>query len=215
MKLISRIAERLRSLVSPSETLEGYENPELVESVFQKTLAYRPTMPALEIGDARAILDFGGGCGAHFKEAQSPTVRWAVVETPAMVKRAAELSTDRLRFFSSIRRAAEWLGTIDMMHSSGALQYTPAPAETLAELCSLGAGVMYWRRMNLSAGSQETETQTSRLAENGPGRISGIKNKAVKYRLTKLPEAAFLAAHAGYRLTERTADSFRFVRGGQ
>jgi hypothetical protein len=44
------------------------------------------------------VLDFGGACGLHYKQAQMPDVRRAVVETPAMVTRAAEIATDKLRF---------------------------------------------------------------------------------------------------------------------
>lgn len=51
---------------------------------------------------------------------------WAVVETPAMTARASELATDRLRFFTDIDGAAEWLGYVDVMHSNCALQYPDA-----------------------------------------------------------------------------------------
>jgi hypothetical protein len=42
----------------------------------------------------------------HYKQACSPGVRWAVVENPAMVERASELSTEYLQFFASISNAA-------------------------------------------------------------------------------------------------------------
>jgi putative methyltransferase (TIGR04325 family) len=110
---------------------------------------------------ASTVLDFGGACGLHYKlvSIQSPDIRWAVVETPAMVKRAAELATDKLQFFTSIDAAADWLGPVDVMHSNGALQYT--------QLCGLGAQTMVWDRVYL--GERETEIQVSHLANNGPG----------------------------------------------
>jgi putative methyltransferase (TIGR04325 family) len=141
-----------------------------------------------------SVLDFGGGCGLHYKQAQSPAVRWAVVETLAMVQRAKELSTDRLQFFSHISDAADWLGRpIDVMHSNGALLYTPQPLQNLERLCALRARKMIWNRANLSAGGIEHTVQTSHLVDNGPGRAPRtIKNKTVKHSLTKFPRQRFL-----------------------
>lgn len=193
----------------PAETLDGYENPELVEVVFHKTRAFRPSEPWNET--AKTVLDFGGGCGLHYKAA-GPEVRWAVVETPAMVKRARELSTGQLQFFTSIRAAADWLGEVEMMHSNGALQYTPDPEATLREICALGAKTMLWRRVQLSPGETQRTVQTSRLLDNGPGKISGVRDKKIRYTETRIPERTFLVFHEGYRLAERGPDSFRFVK---
>src|SRR4051812_37649648 len=97
------IAKAVSRLKPPSETIEGYEHVELVDVILKKTKAYSPPQnERLEIGDASVVLDFGGGAGIHYNRARSPTVRWAVVESPAMVERASELSTDRLKFFASV-----------------------------------------------------------------------------------------------------------------
>lgn len=196
----------------PAETLAGYENPELVETVFRKTLAYKADAPLPEISGARTVLDFGGGCGLHYKAVQSSAIRWAVIETPAMVARASELETDNLRFFSDIQQGTDWLGPIDVMHSNGALQYTPDPIASLDALCSLGASKMLWYRANLSDDSIQKEEQISRLADNGPGRALSITNKNVSYRLTKIPKSIFVDRHRGYRLAEQDRDFFKFVK---
>jgi hypothetical protein len=81
--LISVFARLLRR---PRETLDGYEQPELVEVIFQKTKAYKPDSDWPEMAGVSSVLDFGGGCGIHYKQANLPDVRWAVVETPAMVE---------------------------------------------------------------------------------------------------------------------------------
>jgi hypothetical protein len=209
---VSGLAARLfRRVRRPSETIQGYEHPELVEVVFQKALAYAPQGEWPEMVGVTSVLDFGGGCGVHHKLArlQSPDIKWAVVETPAMVARAAELATDRLRFFDSIREAAAWLGSIEVIHSSGALQYTPEPEQTLRELCGLNAKKMLWLRMALSTDTLEREMQSSNLGDNGPGRLAGLKEKTVLYARTKLPEKVFLDAHKGYALTARGPDSTR------
>jgi hypothetical protein len=208
--LASRLLRRLRP---PSETIQGYEHPELVEVVFQKTLAYTPQGEWPEMVGVTSVLDFGGGCGVHYKLArlQSPDIKWAVVETPAIVARASELATDRLQFFAAIPDAAAWLESIEVMHSSEALQYTPEPEQTLRELCGLHAKRMLWQRMALSANTLERETKSSNLGDNGPGKLAGLKEKIVLYERTRLPERIFLAAHKDYELVERGLDWFRFV----
>lgn len=212
-RVLAKIARRLRPLLSTTETLDGYEQHELVDVIFRKTKAYNPTASWPEMNGVSAVLDFGGGCGIHYKQALSPTIRWAVVETRAMVARASEFATDRLRFFTSVEEAADWLGPIDVMHSNGALQYTPNPQEVLERLCGLRAKVMLWQRVLLSGSSAvERTVQTSNLIDNGPGGApSTVRNKLVRYERTSIPESKFLAAHEGYILANRAGDSFRFI----
>lgn len=206
------IADLKRRFVRPSETLDGYDDPELVDVIFRKTQAYQPREAWPEIAGTSSVLDFGGGCGLHYKLArlECPDIRWAVVETPAMVERAHELSTDRLRFFTSIASAAEWLGPFDLMHSNSALQYAADPESALRQLCSLRANRMIWKRIALSDGCLERDVQLSLLGYNGPGVLPGIKEKNIRYIRTKIPEAMFLKAHAEYSLIERGSDWFRF-----
>lgn len=203
-QLISAVKRRL---FRPSETIEGYEQPELIDVIFRKTVAYQPDK-TLDIGAARSVLDFGGGCGLHYKEAGSPAVRWAVVETAAMVEKASQLSTQRLRFFTNINDATAWLGTIDLMHSNGALQCTPNPEQALLALCGLGAKKMNWSRLFLS-NEPKQEIQSSFLGDNGPGSIS-VREKTVLYERKAISEAAFLSAHSQHQLIERGSDWFRF-----
>jgi phage gpG-like protein len=203
------VAAALRRAVSLSGTLEGYEQPELVEEIFRKTKAYQPDGDWLGIPNVTTVLDFGGGCGIHYKRARSHA-KWAIVETPAMVERAGELATERLRFFTEISEAKKWLGDIDLMHSDGALQYALDPERTMGELCHTGARLMHWNRTALSQDVTERETQLSLLGENGPGAVRRFGGKAVKCVRTKIPERVFLEAHQGYTLTERGPDWFRF-----
>ena len=192
----------------PVETLHGYENPELIDVVFQKTVAYRPSTPRLDFAKALTVLDFGGGCGIHYKQGANPDGRWAVVETPAMTARAKELETDKLRFFTEIDDAASWLGPINIMHSAGAIQYTPDPLSVVKKLCGLMANRMLWSRLFLGEGS---EVQISRLQDNGPGKIPTPRKK-VAYPFKRIPKSDFLAAHGGYRLTAEGDDWFQFSR---
>ena len=203
----------LRRLIPPSETIEGYDQPELVDVIVQKTKLYTPSAGEwLDISGASTVLDFGGGAGIHFKQARSPTVRWAVVENLAMAERASELSSEHLRFFTSISEAANWLGPIDLVHSNGAVQYTPDPALTLRQLCERGARTMLWHRCLLSNEEVQVDIQSSLLGDNGPGKLKKLKEKTVRYKRTKIPERMFLDAHKGYSLAERGTDWFRFTK---
>jgi hypothetical protein len=140
-----------------------------------------------------------------------------VVETPAVVARASALVSDKLRFFTSLGAAADWLGEIDLMHSDGALHYSPDPMQTLRGLCAVSAREMLWKRTFLSGTDRiEIEDQLSRLDENGPRvateRGLTVSRKQVRYRMTRIPQAAFLAMHSAYALVERSEDGFRFAR---
>jgi len=215
MNVVSRLVRQLK--YATAEKLSGYEDRELVDVIFKKTKLFRPTERWTEVDGAATVLDFGGGCGIHYAMAQLPNVRWAVVETPAMVDRASEIATDRLRFFADVSEAAAWLGSVDVMHSNGALQYASEPETKLRELCTLGAKTMLWKRVALSD-RLETDLQSSLLAHNGPGVVKGIKNKSITYALTRLPESLFLSCHARYRVAAHRrhhvelhrADDFRF-----
>jgi len=202
-KLISKAKRRF---FPPLETLEGYEHPELIDVILRKTRAYRPVGTWNET--AETVLDFGGGCGLHYLQANSSTIRWAVVETPAMVAKAKDLSTGQLQFFTRISDAIDWLGGVDLMHSDGAIQYTPSPEIVLKELCGVKAKQMLWRRVFL-APSRLFEVQTSYLSDNGPGSIK-LAEKLIQYRRIAIDEGTFLNAHARYELVARGEDWFRF-----
>lgn len=206
--LFSRIIKRLRPIVGK---IEGYQDPELIDVIYRKTVKYEPAEPWPEISGVSSVLDFGGGCGIHYKQAlnSAPDVRWAVVETPAMVARAKTLATDRLKFFTDIDDAASWLEHIDVVHSNGALQYADDPIETAKKLCGLGAGRMMWSR--LFFGSGEKKTQTSLLEDNGPGTMK-VARKTASYEHTTIREAEFLEAHSNYLLVERGPDWLRFAK---
>ena len=217
---IHSVLGRLVRLLPPTEVLDGYESPELVELIFRKTADFVPGGRWTEFEGRSAVLDFGGGFGQHYKCARpvSPNVRWAVVDTPAVVQRAASLATDKLRFFSSVEAAADWLGPADLMHSDSALQYTPDPTRVLEALCAVGAKEMLWKRMHLAFSRTdqiEIEEQLTRLDENGPKSANPgimVSRKLVRCMKTKIPEKVFLAKHAGYQLVARSGGNFRFVR---
>src|SRR5258708_20192813 len=208
--LISAITRRV---FPPTETLEGYDEPDLVEVIFQKTMAYDPDGDWGEMGGVSSVLGFGGGCGQHYKLAgrQSADVHWAVVETSAMLARARELATEKLQFFTDISDAQKWLGAIDVMHSNSVLQYTPDPEDTLRRLCGLRARRMIWERTTLSKKHIEREVQSSLLGGNVPASFPRLKEKIVRYTRIKIPEQTFLRPHESYVLTHPAVAWLRFT----
>jgi len=205
MKLVAKIKRRL---FPPPTILDGYEQPELIDVIFRKTLAYVPQGDWPEMHGVSSVLDFGGGAGLHYKEANLPNARWAVVETKAMVDRAMEIATDSLHFFPSVKEAVDWLGSVDLMYSDGAIQYTPDPMQVVRELCSVGAQKLIWRRVFFSK-TPRVEIQSSYLGDNGPGTID-VAEKTVRYKRVSISESDFMAAHNSYSLDDRGDDWFRF-----
>lgn len=205
MSLMKRLVKRL---FPPRDVIEGYESEELIETIYRKTVAFQPEGDWPLVANLTAVLDFGGGAGIHYKLArqQSPDIRWAVVETPAMVRRARALATDQLMFFDDIDEAADWLGSIDLMHSNGAIQYVDDALGTVKKLCSARPAKMVWYRVPISEGPAKAEVQTSLLSNNGPGQIAAAKDMLVKYERHWLSERAFVSAHDGYRLVEHGPD---------
>ncbi|MCK1359007.1 hypothetical protein [Bradyrhizobium sp. 199] len=170
--MLSNIARRIRrKRFTPKEVIEGYDNDELSETIFRKTIAYHPTGEWPLVAGVDTVIEFGGGCGLHYKLAaqQTPTIRWAVVETTPMVLRALELATDNLKFFTDIAAAADWLGQVELVHANGAIQYTPAPLDTVRQLCAVRPPTMIWYRVPITTGSMKQEVRSSFLSHHGRG----------------------------------------------
>jgi hypothetical protein len=124
-----------------------------------------------------------------------------------------------LQFFDNIEQAAGWLGSIDLMHSNGAIQYVSDPIETIKALCAVRPTALVWHRVPISDGASKREVQTSYLSDNGPGALAMSKDKLVRYEKNWISEQAFVEAHEGFQIVERGPDplergsqQFRFER---
>jgi putative methyltransferase (TIGR04325 family) len=182
------------------------------ESLFENysplELSYSETASLLSVlmaaagarGNDLRVLDFGGACGGHYILArrlvpENVSLRWCVVETPAMVHRARSLENGELRFHSSVEGALDDLGTVDLLHCSGALQYVEDPLRTLLELLDVGAKRILFVRLAVHAGSDTLITvQSSKLSWNGRGVLPPhLEDTEVKYPVTLLPREQVLA----------------------
>ena len=136
------------------------------------------------------ILDFGGGGGSHGFAFLSQVRSWAVVETPFMVEAAKEvLSSEGLYFHSTTESALESLGRVDILHVSGALQYTPEPMTFLLELLRSGPEVLVFEKLVTTDRSESFRYfQYSFLRDNGAFRnAKQISSwKSTRYLLTAM-----------------------------
>lgn len=137
------------------------------------------------------VLDFGGALGTsyHFiKERLPGNYAWAVVETPMFVKAGREFETDELRFFETIEEATAWLGEIDLIYTSSAVQYMPDPLATLDLFLAANPRCVALLRSAFSENDQVVVLQRSRLRDNGPGPLpAGVRDRPVYYPRTYAP----------------------------
>lgn len=141
--------------------------------------------------DKIRVLDFGGGSGrCGHEELNGRVDKWAVVETSEMVQAATLLDLPNLKFFASLANASNWLGRIDVVHSSSSLQYTPNPASTLLSMVRLAAPYLIFEKTVVSERPHEVKiTQLSFLRDNVhmSRRKSLPRFRVVSYPLNAMP----------------------------
>jgi putative methyltransferase (TIGR04325 family) len=159
------------------------------------------TCMALSLSEAHRagtfhVIDVGGACGAHYFLAQAwlgdmIDLRWHVVERPTVVALATGvLADEHLTFYDSLDAARKDLDHIDLMFSSGTLQYMPDPYTTLAQLTSCRASSLFLTRMGLSPINETLVTvQTSQLRDHGPGQLPpGLADAVLSYPVTLMQQ---------------------------
>lgn len=156
----------------------GYEDPSIIETVVRRyregynaggviplhtrTLNARsqrllaallsPASEAVRQNSLR-VLDFGGEFGLHYWQTrpflpESLPVDWTVIETPALAEAARNtVACEELRFLSDIPPSV----TVDVVLTSGALQYAPEPVATWVSLLALRPAWIVLDRFPLAA----------------------------------------------------------------
>ena len=186
----------------------GYQERDLVEVVVAKNANYRHnillshvvgldalrTMIGVGVIGPQAVLrvlDFGGGSGSHYSIVRAllgeeRDIRWNVVETEAMATAAAKLAGGGLKFFDDVYTAVADLGDVDLVFTSGALQYTPDPLVFLDMLIAVKARHLFITRTPFSDGDEAIiGVQKSMLSSNGPGPLpSNFTDYEIRYPVT-------------------------------
>ncbi len=152
-------------------------------------------------GSTLRVLDFGGGGGYHYSLARAALghdrrLSWNIVETSAMTREGQRLATPELKFFDNIDEARENLGSVDLVLTSGALQYCPDPIKYLRALADVHARNLFITRTPLSDSEDSlVSVQVSRLSENGPGCLPpGFDDKRIDYPITFMSRRAVESA---------------------
>jgi putative methyltransferase (TIGR04325 family) len=191
----------------------GFNDAELADVMFRKTRALAAKRVRDAVYEANAVarlealrlaratptrvLDFGGNCGLHYflaKQETGQAFKWAVVEVPLIAKASTPLESEELRFFSDIDSALEWLdGAPELVHSSGALQYTPKPEMFLSNLVEIKAPYLALLRGAVALGPSRVTVQTSPLSGNDPpGEMPpGVRDRDVRCPLTFISRTSF------------------------
>lgn len=187
----------------------GYEHAALCDMIYEKIVRYREsigsqrvmtldvasshTMLGLSLaftGDQLRVVDFGGACGAQYFLARAcfgsqMRLKWAVVETPEMVRRGKELADGQLQFYDDVSTASAEMGRIDLIMSSGALQYVPEPYATLTTVLDAGASRILLTRMPLTTTDGElVGVHVTKISHNGPGAAPGGPDGVARYPVT-------------------------------
>jgi len=128
---------------------------------------------------------------------QDVDLHWHVVETSAIVNEARgrleNSESSKLKFYDNIESAAKDFGKIDMVFTSGVLQYVPEPCEYLRRLVELGASFLFITRTALANnGPDKIIIQNSYLRSNGPGPLPlGVTDCILSYPVTFVPQENF------------------------
>jgi putative methyltransferase (TIGR04325 family) len=198
-------------------TENSYEDDDLIKAILAKTkllkqqLANEPYphinattafgLIALQhsaVNGHLTVIDFGGACGAHyftFKKllGEGYKINWNVVETPAMCKYAQELANAELHFFDSLPSALSQTKNINLVFSSGTIQYVREPKITLQQLVSIRTRYFFLTRLSLTVGEKDIiSIQQSTLSANGSGDLpKELKDKNIEYPHSNIKEIDF------------------------
>jgi putative methyltransferase (TIGR04325 family) len=109
-----------------------------------------------------------------------------------MVEAASELTDQELSFSSGVQDAAATLKSVDLVYTSGALQYLKQPDVGLRALVSVGARHILLNRLALTKGDHDViVVQRSPLSWHGPGEFPiGIRDRMVDCPMTFLKESS-------------------------
>jgi putative methyltransferase (TIGR04325 family) len=157
-----------------------------------------------------SVIDFGGGCAIPMlilKDLLGADVaaQWHVVELPSLVEAARErLAIPHVTFSASIEESVAQLGTVDLVHTAGTLQYVDDPRTWLSRLLAIRAAYLFVGRAAFHDGTADViGIQHSRIRDHGmqidiPDQPEGD----IEYPFTYMPKADFdrLVAAAGYEL---------------
>jgi putative methyltransferase (TIGR04325 family) len=194
---------------------KGYDNPAIVSLTTKKGLSYRQhietcvtphisdlnVFPLLalinnlsEKKDPINVIDFGGGDGAHYLQLRQLLnknigLKWQVVETPEMVKNMRVFTTNELSFSERLCQVIQNTPQIDILYTSGTLQYTSNLYDYIERMVNSNADFLVFNRLSLTINTDDVITiQRSLLSWHGARVVTDVKfvDKEVRYPHTNI-----------------------------
>jgi putative methyltransferase (TIGR04325 family) len=195
---------------------KGYENQMLIRFMKEKGIAARANLSpiphlnsstlaiiaAIEKLNRNAqtitVIDFGGASGGHYLAVRPQIdkniqLNWYVIETPALVAAFQAFETEELHFSSDLTRTLQSLSQVDLVHTSGTLQYTPEPYTFLQQLCEVKAMYKIFNRQSLNT-ADETLISVQRSLLSWHGQINAnesFKDAEIRYPHTNMSVSEF------------------------
>lgn len=203
-------------------TSDGYENDIITNILRDKSRLYRKNLttvvtphiqnlnvfPLVSLINSLAkktepinIIDFGGADGGHYllvRQLLNPQIslKWEVVETPALANAMQEFSTDELMFSDNFDEALQKTKDLDILHTSGTIQCVPNPYEYIEKIINSGADYLVFNRQSLNTQDYDVITiQRSLLSWHGSDSIKSTEfvDREVKYPHTSISLKKFEA----------------------
>lgn len=199
----------------------GYENDAIMKLTKEKAILYRkniangqlPHITNLNIfplvslinelsqdKTSLHIIDFGGADGGHYLLARQLlrkeiSLNWQVVETAEMVKAMQAFKTNELSHSDNLDATIELTDKIDILYTSGTLQYTPNPYDFLEKMLNSGAEYLVFNRQSLNFNDHDLITiQRSLLSWHGSEDITTkFTDCAIRYPHTNMSLKKFEA----------------------
>ena len=103
-----------------------------------------------------------------------------------MVQEGKRISDDDLKFFDNLEEAKADLGRVDLVFTSGAIQYCPDPLQLLEQLTEVGAKYLFITRTSFNTEDETIiSTQESSLSDHGIGQLpEGFVDRRVLFPVT-------------------------------
>lgn len=143
------------------------------------------------------VLEFGGGAAGDYRAARhvlGSAPPWAIVETPATAEAGRKLENETLRYFTSVKEAADSLEHVGLVYTSGALQYTSGPIDYLRQMIALKAPCLFITRCALSEGDDVIFLHRLTSDNVGPGPTpSKLERRNFALPVTMVSKANFEA----------------------
>jgi len=198
-------------------TKEGYEDNDVVKTVFEKTKIFKEQINnaspiylnsteafaflgflRLTGNTALNIIDLGGACGLYYLYYKqlvkmSTDMKWFVVETTQMCRYGKTLENHELQFRDDFERTLEEVKMVDLLLCSGTLQCVERPYELLELMAESNAEFILFNRLGLTEGDTDViTTHVSNLSDNGIGVLpKGFTDKKVEYPFSFIQKAKF------------------------